>query len=166
MRTHRLVTIVLGILAVTACREATPPTRAGFVPPSFLVTPMFVDTIGICLGTGSPSGSYTFAYTIQNQQPGDINDVPSPVTATLNPHECLVAWRRLTPLPAGVVVTAIVDVLGVPPAAKLDSVELQDRSGTQVTASPTDTVRADTDSGGALTYYLHLPGKRVKRGHH
>ena len=126
---------------------------------------MFVDTIGICLGTGSPSGSYTFAYTIQNQQPGDINDVPSPVTATLNPHECLVAWRRLTPLPAGVVVTAIVDVLGVPPAAKLDSVELQDRNGTQVSAFTPDTVRADTTSGGALTYYYHQPGKRVKRGH-
>src|SRR5947207_1167726 len=111
MRTHRLATIALGMLAAGACRDVTPPARVAFTSPSFLVTPMFVDTVGICLGTGSPSGSYTFAYTIQNQQPGDINDVPSPVTANLNPHECLVAWRRLTPLPGGVVVTAIVDVL-------------------------------------------------------
>lgn len=153
------------MLAIGACRDATPPVGAVFAPPSFIVTPLWVDTIGICLGTGSPSGSYTFAYTIQNQQPGDINDVPSPVTANLNPHECLVAWRRPTPLPGGVVVTAIVDVLGVPPATKLDSVELQDRNGTQVTAVTPDTVRADTTSGGALTYYYHQPGKRVKRGH-
>lgn len=158
-----LIPGALVALAAGGCRDLAPPERPGTMrPPNFTVVPLWRDTVGICIGAGSPSGSYTFSWIIQNGQPGDIHDVTSPVTASLGPGQCLAPWRRETPLPANVFVTVIVTEVATPLGVALDSVEVQDRFGDHVYLSATDTVQVDTDFGGALTYYHHQLGQFLK----
>ena len=150
------------LLATAACSEAASPNvkDAGI---SFSVVPLWPDTVGICLGAGSPSGTYTFSWIIQFPEPGDIFDEVSPTTRALNPGECLLPWRRTTPLPGGVTEDIIVTEVAAPGGVRLDSVEVQDHFGNHIYASATDTARVDTLSGAALTFYHHR-GRR-RHGH-
>src|SRR5258708_13548885 len=83
------------IVALAACQDVTQPVRIRPAGPDFLVVPLWPDTVGICLGAGSPSGTYTFTWMIQDGQPGDIHDATSPTAATLGPGACLTPCRRL-----------------------------------------------------------------------
>jgi hypothetical protein len=143
------------IVALAACQDVTQPARIRPAGPEFLVVPLWPDTVGICLGAGSPSGTYTFNWMIQNGQPDDIHDVTSPTAANLGPGACLAPWRRLTRLAADVRVTVIVTEMATPSGVALDSVQVQDRSGDHVSLSATDTAQVDTisGSGGAFTFY-------------
>ena len=145
---------VCALLATAACSEAASP-KAGNPAISFTVVPLWPDTIGICLGAGSPSGTYTFSWIIQNTQPDDIFQDVSPTTRSMNPGECLLPWRRTTPLPGGVLEDIIVTEVATPGGVRLDSVEVQDRFGDHVFVSSTDTAQVDTLSGAALTFYHH-----------
>src|SRR6266567_655721 len=159
---QRLIPGVLLTLALAACQDVATSVRPTAVPPpAFTVVPLWPDTVGICLGAGSPSGSYTFSWIIQNGQPGDIHDVTSPATANLSPGECLAPWRRLTPLSAGALVEVIVTEVATPPGVAVDSVEVQDRYGDHVYLSATDTAQVDSASGGALTFYHEQLGQAI-----
>jgi len=149
------------LLATAACSEAATP-KIGATGLSFTVVPLWPDTVGICLGAGSPSGTYTFSWIIQNAQPDDIFQDVSPTTRSMNPGECLLPWRRETPLPGGVLEDIIVTEVAAPGGVRLDSVEVQDRYGDHVYASATDTAQVDTLSGAALTFYHHR-GRRPHR---
>src|SRR5713101_5152751 len=130
---NRRSLLPVAIVALAACQDVTTPVRRAAVPPPALtVVPLWPDTVGICIGAGSPSGAYTFSWIIQNGQPGDIHDVTSPATANLGPGDCLAPWRRETPLPAGVFVNVIVTEVATPPGVALDSVEVQGRYGDHV----------------------------------
>ena len=151
--------LVCALLATAACSEAAAP-KARDAGLSFTVVPLWPDTVGICLGAGSPSGTYTFSWIIQFPQPGDIFQDTSPTTRAMNPGECLLPWRRDTPLPGGVVEDIIVTEVSAPGGVRLDSVEVQDRFGDHVYLSATDTAQVDTLSGAALTFYHHRGGKK------
>jgi len=157
---RRLAFAPLLLLAAAGCRDATTPQAAGSPPahPSLTVVPLWPDTIGICISPGSPSGDYGFQWQIINGQPDDIHDATSPDIITLGPGTCIVPWRRLAPLPAGVVVTLVVDEISTPPNVVFDSAELQDDFVGDRTSftSIGDTVRADTIFGGAVTFYHQL----------
>ena len=153
------------LLATAACSEAAAPN--GKAPGiSFTVVPLWPDTVGICLGAGSPSGTYTFSWIIQFPQPGDILQDVSPTTRTMNPGECLLPWRREIPLPAGVTEDIIVTEVSAPGGVRLDSVEVQDTFGDHIYVSATDTARVDTLSGAALTFYHHRGVRRRPRHPH
>lgn len=150
------------LLATGACSDAASP-KVGDAGIRFTVVPLWPDTVGICLGAGSPSGTYTFSWIIQFPQPGDILQDVSPTTRDMNPGECLLPWRRATPLPGGVFEDIIVTEVAAPPGVRLDSVEVQDRYGDHVYASATDTAQVDTLSGAALTFYHHRGLRRRHR---
>ena len=172
MRTPLLAagTAVAVLSTLVACRDLTPPEAA---PPKvsadFSGARLSADSVGICLPASTPGGSYTFSWTIQNGQAGDIHDVTSPTTVTFDRQStdtimgfCILPWRRTTPLPAGVFVDVIVTETAAPAGVGLDSVEVQDRFGDHVYQSATDTASVDTLSGGTLTYYQQEIGSLVR----
>jgi hypothetical protein len=152
--------IIAGLATLAGCRDLTPPqVSRPLAGPSFAVSGLSPDSVGICLPAGTPDGSYTFSWTIQHGQPGDIHDVSSPATITIGgitSSGCLIPWRREAPLAEAVAVDVIVTETATPAGVALDSVDVVDRLGDHVYLSATDTASTDATAGGTLVYY-HQP---------